>query len=179
MPVTARALALLVPLVVPLLAASCGPGRNEFAPFCPVPDIPRQIGELTRYRGGSGQPADLIVRARIFDVSGDCKPGKAKNQVLATAAVALEVSRGPAMDGRLYTLPVFLAVTDAQAIYDEAEIPLIVEFPPGVEGIKVRTPPRDIDLPVSVRRTAATYALIAGFRLTPEEIAAVRRRTTK
>ena len=162
-------------LLALLLLDACGPGRNEFAPFCPVPDIPKQIGELARYRGASRDPRDLIVRARIFDLPGQCKAGEEKFKVVATAIVAIEVARGPAMEGRVYTLPVFLAVTDASAIYDEIDIPLVVEFPSGLDAVRVTTPAKDIELPVSVARTAAAYGLVAGFRLTPDEIAAARR----
>ena len=164
----------VIPLLALLLAASCGPGKNEFAPVCPVPYIPKQIGDLARYKSATQEPRDLIVRAHIFDIPGKCAPGD-KGKVVATMTVALDVARGPALEGRSYTLPLFLAITDTGAITDEVDIPLIVTFPSGQDSVRVQTPPKEIELPVTVQKTAASFGLVAGFRLTPEEVAAVRR----
>ena len=168
----------VLPLLGLLLAASCGPGKNEFAPACPVPYVPKQIGDLARYRSATQEPRDMIVRARIFDIPGKCAPGD-KGKVVATTTVAMEVFRGPAMEGRSFTLPVFLAITDTGSVIDEVDIPLIVAFPSGQDSVRVQTPPKEIELPVTVQKTAASYGLVAGFRLTPEELAAARHARPK
>ena len=93
--------------------------RNTFAPACPVPGLVRPLAELTRYRGASQDIRDLVVRARIVDVVGKCKPGDDSGTVVATAQVVIEAMRGPAMQGTPSTLPVFVAVTDAGAIRDK------------------------------------------------------------
>jgi hypothetical protein len=47
-------------------------------------------------------------------------------------------------------------------------------FPPNVDRLTMSSPEIDIDFPVSKSKTAAAYSVIAGFQLTPDELAANR-----
>jgi hypothetical protein len=50
-------------------------------------------------------------------------------------------------------------------------------FPPNVERITITSPPLDLALPVSPEKNGAAYQVIAGFQLTPDELAANRHGT--
>jgi hypothetical protein len=164
------ALSLLVPMV-----ASCGPGRNEFAPACPIPAVPKQLSDLARYRSPSRDFRDLIIRAHISDVRGTCEPGDDRNTVVATAVAVIDVTRGPALTGNGYDIPLFVAVTDASAVLDKFTTAMRIDFPENTDTARFLSQPVRMVLHVSPEKTAAAYGVIAGFQLTPEEVAAWRR----
>src|ERR1051326_2584506 len=164
-------------ILVPLLALglmSCGPGRNQFAPACPVPGLVKPLTDLARYRGDSRDMRELVIRAHISDVTGKCEPGD-DNQVVATALVKIDVTRGPAMAGVSYDIPLFVAVTDSGAVLDKHLTAMRIEFPRNVDSATFQSEPVRMELPVSAQKSAAAYGIIAGFQLSPEEVAAWRK----
>lgn len=163
-------------LVLSCLALSlsgCGPGRNQFAPTCPVPRIVAPLADLTRYSSPNLRDVtDLVVHARIDSLNGNCTPGADNSTVAATVQVGLTVQRGPAMKGRDVDLPVFLAVTLGNDVRDKRIFQVHVAFPPNVDRVPLTSPPIELAFPVSGSVTGASYSLIAGFQLTPDELAA-------
>lgn len=165
-------------LTLALLAfglASCGPGKGQFAPACPVPGLVKPLADLSRYRGASTDLRELVVRARIVDITGNCEPGDNANTVVTTAQVVVDVMRGPAMQGDAISLPVFVAVTDTGTIYDKKLFWLPVQFAPNVDTARAIGQEVRMEIPVTPQKSAAAYGIIAGFQLTPEEIANWRR----
>jgi hypothetical protein len=167
-----RALALVL---LATTLASCGPGKDQFAPACPVPGLVKPLAELSRYRGASTDIRELVVRARVVDITGNCEPGDNANTVVTTAQVVVDVARGPAMQGDAISLPVFVAVTDTGAIYDKTLFWVPVQFPPNVDTARVTGKEVRMEIPISPQKSAAAYGIVAGFQLTPEEIALWRR----
>lgn len=170
--------------MVPALALSgCGPGdvfgtpRDAFAPLCPNPQLIPQLADLTRYAGpGPGHDiTDLIVQARVTAVDGSCRPGARRDQLDTSVRISIAVQRGPAMQGRDAELPVFLAITRGEDIQDKQMLPVHVSFPPNVEQVTMTSPPITLKLPVGQKLTGASYTLIAGFQLTPDELSANRQ----
>ena len=174
----ARLLRLVPPLLAALALGSCGPGKDQFAPACPVPGLIKPLSELNRYRPGSQDVRDLIVRARIVDITGKCEPGEDKaTTVVATAQVVIEVARGPAMEGQTYDLPVFVAVTDtaSDAILDKTLFTMPIEFVRNVDLARATSKDVRMEIPISLQKSGAAYGIVAGFQLTPDEVAAWRR----
>ncbi|MEA2768193.1 MAG: hypothetical protein QOD93_1155 [Acetobacteraceae bacterium] len=164
-----------VVLLTPLFG--CGPERNAFAPLCPVPRLIPSLADVTRY-GGPG-PAhdvtDLILQARVVAVNGSCEPGDDKSKLPAKVQVSISIQRGPAMKGRDADVPVFLAVTEGDAVRDKKVFALHLTFPPNVDRLTITSPDIDMDLPVTSEKSGAAYSIIAGFQLTPDELAANRQ----
>ena len=162
--------------LLPILLAlgSCGPARNQFAPACPIPGVVKPLATFARYRGASRDVRDLIIRADITNVGGKCEPGDSKT-VIVTAQVIIDLTRGPAMDGVTYQLPLFVAVTDADAIRDKQLFALTVEFPRNVNSTRAASQEIRMELPITPEKSAAAYGVLAGFQLTPEEVAADRQ----
>lgn len=171
----ARFLRIVPSLLIALAAVSCGPGRNQFAPACPMPGLVKPLAELTRYRGASRDLRDLIVRARIADVIGKCKPGDDNTTVVTTAQVIVDATRGPAMQGDGIGLPVFVAVTDSGTILDKTLFELPVQFGPNVDIARAASQEIRMEIPVTAQKSGAAYGIIGGFQLTPDEVAAWRR----
>jgi len=155
--------------------ASCGPGKGQFAPACPVPGLVKPLAELSRYRGASTDVRELVVRARIVDITGNCEPGDNSNSVVTTAQVVVDAMRGPAMQGDAIELPVFVAVTDSGAIYDKTLFWLPVEFPPNVDTARATGKEVRMEIPITPQKSAAAYGIVAGFQLTADEMAIWRR----
>jgi hypothetical protein len=172
-----RFFGIVPPLLIALALASCGSEKNQFAPACPAPGLVKPLAELDRYRAGSQDLRDLIVRARIIDINGKCEPGDTQRTVVTTVQVVIEVVRGPAMAGLDYDLPVFVAVTDGEsgAILDKTLFTLPVEFVRNVDLARATSEDVRMEIPVTPEKSGAAYGVIAGFQLSPEEVAAWRR----
>ena len=156
-----------------------GPGRNEFAPQCPAPRLIPSLADLTRFAGPgpSHDITDLIVQARVIAVNGNCAPGDNKSTLAAVVHISISVQRGPAMQGREADVPVFLAVTQGDDVKDKQVFPVHVVFPPNVDRLSMTSPDITLNLPVNQNVSGASYGLIAGFQLTPDELNVNRRAT--
>jgi hypothetical protein len=166
-----------VPLCVPILLFGCGPDRNAFAPSCPAARLIPALADVTRYAGPgpAHDVTDLIFQARVTGVNGSCSAGDDSAVLPAKVQVTLLIQRGPAMQGREADVPVFLAVTEGDAVRDKRVFGVHLAFPPNVDRLTITSPDIDLDLPVSAKKTGASYGVIAGFQLTPEELEANRR----
>ncbi len=169
--------ALLLPLLAMLPLTGCGPSRNAFAPVCPTARLIPELADMTRYAGPG--PAhdltDLVIQARVTAVNGKCTASDDPGVLPATVQVSIAVQRGPAMRGREADVPVFLAVTEGQTVRDKKLFPVHITFPPNVDRLTATSADIDLDLPVSPDKSGASYGIIAGFQLSPEELAVNRR----
>ncbi len=58
-----------------LLLPGCGGNSSEqFAPPCPVPSIPRDFGDLHRFRGNGRDMTDSVLEGRITGLDGLLRP---------------------------------------------------------------------------------------------------------
>ncbi|HBK08016.1 MAG TPA: hypothetical protein DDZ81_19535 [Acetobacteraceae bacterium] len=162
-------------LLLPLFG--CGPERNQFAPLCPSAKLVPALADLTRYSGPgpTHDLTDMVLQARVVTVDGKCAAGDDKSVLPASVAVSFLLQRGPAMVGREADLPVFLAVVEGDTVRDKRVFQVHLIFPPNVDRMTITSPPIDLNLPVSPEKSGAAYGIIAGFQLTPEELAANRQ----
>lgn len=160
-----------------LLLFGCGPAKDEFAPQCPSARLIPALADITRNSGPgpTHDITDLVLQGRVVAVNGSCSEGETATALPAKVQVSMSFQRGPAMAGREADVPVFLAVTEGNTVRDKKVYPLHLVFPPNVDQMTVTTPEIDMDLPVSSDKTGAAYSIIAGFQLTPAELAANRQ----
>ena len=165
--------AALVATLLPVLA-DCGPSRNQFAPPCPRTAFLGDAANVDLYRqanaGGPSDLTDLVLHGRLVGLNGSCKEGDRKNQLATTVVMTVELTRGPAMDGRDADVQVFLAVTEGESILDKRIYPMHITFPPNVDRLLLRSDEQSLALPVSQGKSGAAYQIIAGFQLTPDQI---------
>jgi len=170
-------LPVVVRICLPLLPLfGCGPARNAFAPDCPTVRLVPALADLTRYAGAgtAHDVPDLVLQSRVVAVNGSCQPTDSKTSLAAQVQVSISVQRGPAMRGRDADIPVFVAVTEGEDVRDKQVFPVHVAFPPNVDRLTLTSPPIDLDLPVSDSKSGASYGIISGFQLSPDELAANR-----
>jgi hypothetical protein len=119
---------------------------------------------------------DLVLHGRVVGLSGSCKEGDSKNQLAVGVAITVELTRGPAMQGRDADVPTFLAVTEGESILDKRIYPLHVTFPANVDRIVLTSDQQSLSLPVSAAKSGAAYAILAGFQLTQDQLEQNRQR---
>ncbi|HME25154.1 MAG TPA: hypothetical protein VKI44_28150 [Acetobacteraceae bacterium] len=167
--------AALFAALLPLLA-DCGPPRNQFAPPCPGQAILGDAADYDLHRGGGARDlTDLVLHARIVGMQGSCREGDTKNQLVVTVAVAIELTRGPAMPGRDADVPVFVAVTEGDTILDKRGYLMHVTFPSNVDRVTMTPGDVTLLLPVTPAKSGAAYTIITGFQLTPDQMGQGRR----
>ena len=154
------------------LLADCGTPRNQFAPPCPGRAILGDAADFNLYRpGGARDLTDLVLHARIVAMQGTCAEGDTKSQLAVTVSVGVELTRGPAMPGREADVPVFLAVTDGDAILDKRVTLMHVVFPSNVDRVTLTPGVVNLALPVTATKSGAAYTILTGFQLTPDQMA--------
>jgi hypothetical protein len=170
--------AILLATLLPLLA-DCGPKTNQFAPPCPRPAFLSDAASVDQYRpsdapGGQHDLTDLVLHGRVVALSGTCQPGDNKGQLATTVTMTVELTRGPAMQGRDTNVPAFLAVTDGNAILDKRIYPIQVTFPPNVDRLTLNSGELNLVLPITPAKSGAAYLILAGFQLSPDELRQTR-----
>ena len=159
--------------------AGCNPARDAFPPVCPKPGLPAETGDISAYRVGTtgGHLTDLVYSGRMMGIQGQCKldPDN-KYKLRTTVQFAIELTRGPALQGRQVAVPVYLAVTEGTQILDKRIIVLRAVFPPNVDRTNITTGELELTLPISPTMSGAAYSILAGFQLTPQQLQATRAR---
>ena len=168
-------------LLAGLLAslAGCGPGKDEFPPVCPRAEPLWQAADLSRYRDESASAnqdiRDLVLSGRIVGIPAKCAQGDSAKQLAADVGFTMQLTRGPAMQGREIDVPYFLAATEGGRILDKKIYPAHIVFPANVDQVTWTADPVHMVFPVSPTKSGAAYTVLAGFQLTEQELAFNRR----
>lgn len=160
--------------------AGCG-GDNEAqqaALKCPQIEVPAEVGAhyLTR-NDSSGNPRDVLVETRITNTYGDCEYTQA--DVTVDVDVEFTALRGPAAWlEKDFPATYFVAVADSQnRILDKATFTVTVPVPKlGIVPREQIREPLEQVIPLANPRDGASYKILIGFQLTPEQLEVNRRR---
>jgi hypothetical protein len=154
-----------------LLLAACS---SDDAPrlVCPRPAIIDELGSVERHRpGASEQPENLLYRAALQNISGNCRAEG--SDILIDVAVEVEVEPGLAFAGPTVELPYFVAVlAPGGEVLDRQDFLARIAVPAGARsaGSSERFSQRFLGLgPNGV----PGYQVLFGFALPREE--ALRR----
>jgi hypothetical protein len=161
------------------LLSGCGPGKDEFAPVCPRATLLWEAADLNQYRDESAASTqdirDLILAGRVVAIPAKCEAGDTASQLAADVGITLQLTRGPAMQGRTTDVQYFLAVTENGNILDKQVYQSAVVFPPNIDQQTLTSPSVHMVFPISPTKSGAAYTVLAGFQLTPDELAYNRR----
>jgi hypothetical protein len=166
--------AALLAALLPLLA-DCGPARNQFAPACPGTAILGDAADFSAYRasnapGGGRDLTDLVLQARVSGIGGTCKPGDDKSHLAVAVSISIDLARGPAMTGRQADVPIFMAVVQGDTVLDKHVYLMRAVFPANVDRVTLTPGEVDLSLPITPEKSGASYTILAGFQLTPEQL---------
>jgi len=160
-------------LVLAAVAACSSP--EKFAPACPTVAILADAGDLTRYNGRGQDLTDLVLDGRITGVSGKCQAGD-EGILDTTISISLEITRGPAAQGRTSELAYFVAVTRNNAILNKKVYPLRADFPANTDRLRLASDEVQLLLPIPKGLSGAAYTVLVGFQLDQAELDLNRRR---
>jgi hypothetical protein len=158
---------------LPLLAilAACGTtDPYSFPPVCPKAAAVPEAADLTRFTAGGTDLTDMVIEARITGLKGKCsrdQDGRLKVEV----TVAMLLARGPAARARSDAVDYFVAVTEGGRILVKDKLQLAVEFPPNVDRVALDGAPLVLSLPTTKTKTGEAFSILAGFQLTPAQLA--------
>jgi hypothetical protein len=174
-------LATLLALAALPVLAGCG-GRSVLSqrPQAPCPRVAllAEAVDLTRYRPGAAPDIGTVeVDARMTGFQARCDYAPRDAGLDVTLVVQATAERGPAATGRTAELPFLIAVTEEGEgrVLNRGTDTLRVTFPDGQRRAEGRSEEMMVRIPGDVRRAAEKVVLI-GFQLSPEQLAANRRR---
>jgi hypothetical protein len=171
-----------VALLVPLALAACGETSpqdllaNAQAP-CPQVSVLADAADLTRFRAGGGSDLTaMVVNASVAGFQAKCDYAPKREGLVVTLTPRFSAERGPAATGPVAEIPYMVAVvSDNDQVLSRASYTLRAEFPPNVARVRSAGEELSITLPGTIAE-AATRRVMIGFILSPEELAANRRR---
>jgi hypothetical protein len=182
-----RLLSRLTPFLLTAALAGCsslsglfGPDKNEFAPPCPRATLVQNLADVTRYVSDANHDlTGMVLQGRILAIGGECRFIERGSLTVETfVTVSAEFLRGPAMQGRATTVPLFIAVTEGNTVLDKQVIEFPVEFPPNVDRAGLVSQKVRLVLPTSKTKSPAAFGIVGGFQLTPAELATNKQRVS-
>ena len=154
---------------------ACGPDRPQFAPACPHTAFLSDAADLTRFKGNGTDLTDMVVDGRITGLSGKCSAPDPEHLV-TLLSVNMDLTRGPALQGRTTDVTYFVSVSRGDTILDKRDYALRVAFDSNGSRVRLTGDQVQITLPTPGKVTGADYRILVGFQLTPAELAFNRRR---
>lgn len=162
---------LLAALALSALLGACSSHEDQFAPACPGLALLPDAADVTRFDGHGMDVTNLVVRGRMTAVPAVCEKGDKDGTVKATLHVDADFTRGPAAAAGLPPVHYFVALMQGGAILREQDFAFAPTFGANVDVASVHGEDIELDLPVSKVKSAASYRIFVGFRLSPEELA--------
>jgi hypothetical protein len=165
-------LALAGALLLPLL------GCSTKIVICPVPAILADTQSVTFFRPGTAPDmANELYTVSLVDAQGDCTYNASQNLVKASLDLTFRATRAPQAQAATYSVPYFVAVTENAKIYNKRILYLKFTFAPGASTATINQSPNDFQLHVSNGKLPWNYEEMAGFQMTPDQIAYARNRS--
>ncbi len=144
---------------------------------CPRIGVIADAADLTRFRAGGGTDLTAMeVDARVAGFQAKCDYASGRQGLVVTLTPQFTAERGPAAPGPAIDIPYMVAVVgDDDRVLSRAAYALRVAFPPNVSRVQSQGEELSVTLTGGVPQAASRRVLI-GFQLSPEELAANRRR---
>ena len=155
--------------------SACGSTAPQFAPVCPQTGILGDAADLTTFRNTGTDLTDMVVDGRITGLSGKCTAID-PDHLRTIISVNMDLTRGPAMQGRDSDVTYFVSVARGDTILDKRAYAVRVVFDRNGSRMRLTGDQIELTLPTPGKVTGADYRILVGFQLTPEELAFNRRR---
>ncbi|MFT9376016.1 hypothetical protein [Komagataeibacter saccharivorans] len=158
-----------VPMLALVGACSNASDSIDFAPACPVVEVPSEAADYYQYAGNDHDVTHLVARASLTRVVGSCEAG-AQRSVMTNMKIGLHVERGPASKAEFVNIPYFVAVVFNGEITSNKEFVAYVSFEDGRMQDLTHTRNIPITLPVSRHIHSDQYHIEIGFQLTKAQL---------
>ena len=157
-----------VPLLALFVLSACSSDKVN---NCPSAVILADASEMTVFRAGA--PEDLAGEAyRVFLVSTstDCSINKKTGETSSSLELSFRATRAPSADAAHFTVPYFVAVTQADRLIEKRILQVSFDFAPGAAVTTFSVSPDDFDIHVENGHQPFEYELMAGFQMTQAQI---------
>ncbi|QNT77350.1 hypothetical protein [Entomobacter blattae] len=155
-----------------LILGGCSSGSSKsFAPQCPHVEVLKNAADYYNHQSGSSDLSNLITRANIASLHGDCGYANEEKTAIATRlSLKMTIQQGPAAKSRTINIPYFVAVLHNGSIQNKYEYSQEITFPENISQISASTKLVKISLPISDTLNVEGYQIEVGFQLTEEQL---------
>ncbi len=159
----------LTALPILLLALA---GCSQKIVVCPIPAILADTSSITVMRPGTAPDlANELYTVTMTNAEADCVYNQSTAVVRASMDLSFHASRAPSRDGATYSVPYFVVVHENSKIFAKRLYILRLSFAPGAATADIKQSPDDTSIKISNGKLPWNYQLLAGFQLTPEQMA--------
>lgn len=150
--------------------------QDQPKPICPQVAIIHELENIRDYGTEKPDPSQLVGEARLQSLNGDCE--YEDNGIDITFTIAGIAARGPRLGGDQVGFPFFVAVVDPDGkILNKDQMTADFKFSDGARIATANEPLHVfIPLPKDKDETGPNYRVLAGFQLTEQQLAEVRKR---
>ena len=157
---------------LPLL--SCSTAKELAA--CPEAAILADASSLVAFAPGVPQtPANETYRIAVTSITTDCDQDKSANRSTSSVEIHFHAFRHAGTEAVQYTLPYFVAVTQADQIISKQTHTLQFSFAPGQSGADASVSVGAIAVQAPKDKKPADYEILVGLQLTQEQLDRNRR----
>ena len=163
-----RALRLAVPAAAILAAAGCS---NRIV-VCPVPAILADTAHVTVMRPGAVPDlANELYSGSLINAESDCAFNQRSGVIKSSLDLTFRATRAPSADAATYSVPFFVVVHENAKLYSKHIYQLRFTFAPGAATATIKQSPDETAIQLENGKLPWNYQLLAGFQMTPEQIA--------
>ena len=164
----------VVSLVIAAIVLSACSKEVEEQLACPGVEVLQDLGELVRFRPGSGRDAtDVLIEAWVDGVGGQCFLDG--NELLVDINVRLGIRRGPAADTRKAKIGYLVAITDLNRNVLSRQ-PFEAMFPFSNRNTILFEDTLDLRIPLRPGQQTNGFLIYVGLELSKSELAYNRRK---
>ena len=155
-----------------LLAVAAVAGCSQKIVVCPIPAILADTNSVTVMRPGTAPDlANELFTVTLTNAEGDCVYNQSTQVVRASMDLTFHATRAPSREAATYTVPYFVVVHAKERIFAKRLYTLKVSFAAGAATADIQESPADTSIKISAGKLPWNYQEMAGFQLTPAQIA--------
>ena len=157
-------------LCLAVFTAACSSNDKEEAkgPACPKVGVLADAAQLVQF-ASTETVSDLVFKAEMVNAAANCK--YSSKHVDMALAVQVHAIRGQAGTSAVYPSRYFVAVVDPQdRILAKEFFSLPIVFESARQQTVLRDTVDEVRIPVKNEEAGATYQIIVGFELTPDQV---------
>ena len=159
----------LTALPILLLALA---GCSQKIVVCPIPAILADTSSITVMRPGTAPDlANELYTVSLLNAEGDCTFSTKNSLVHASLDLTFRATRVPTKEAATYTVPYFVVIHEKDKIFQKRLYRLRFTFAPGATSVTIKQSPDETSIQLENGKLPWNYQLLAGFQLTPEQIA--------
>lgn len=162
-------------LIVLALASLVGCVHDPRGP-CPISGILSDAETMTAFAGGGHSPADAAAKVTLSNIRLTCTNNPTRQRLDASVSFTVALERGPAGKSAPVTVPYFVAVSRGGKVILAREAYNHTFGSGSGATASARETIERVRIPLADKTTGASYEVVVGLILTPDQLAFNRAR---